>query len=112
MQLEIKYIFLPFNPSNITIVHAVFAWLYPNVQIFLLRIPKLGAVPTVLTLVVVFSSHNVQALPQFGVFPGKTSYQTDIYNFNYRNIWGCHCSSILLLFIVVKVAPGRRLVFH
>jgi len=35
-----------------------------------MRIPKLGAVPTVLTLVVVFSSHNVQALPQFGVFPG------------------------------------------
>jgi len=35
-----------------------------------MRIPKLGAVPTVLTLVVAFSSHNVQALPQFSVFPG------------------------------------------
>ena len=42
-----------------------------NVRISLFRIPKLGAVPTVLTLVVAFSSHNVQALPQFGVFPGK-----------------------------------------
>ena len=33
----------------------------------------LGAVPTVLTLVVIFSSHNVEAMPQFVSFPGETS---------------------------------------
>ena len=62
------HLFNPFHSSNIVLV----AWFYyPNVKISLLRIPKLGAVPTVLTLVVAFSSHNVQALPQFNVFPGK-----------------------------------------
>jgi len=35
-----------------------------------MRIPELGAVPVVLTLVVLFSSHNVEALPQFASFPG------------------------------------------
>jgi len=35
-----------------------------------MRIPELGAVPAVLTLVVLFSSQNVEAMPQFSNFPG------------------------------------------
>ena len=35
------------------------------------RIPRFGAVPLVLAVVICLQTQNVEALPQFGGFPGE-----------------------------------------